>query len=151
MILVSSCLAGLECRYNGTHSQVEKIRDLVKQNQAMMVCPELLGGFATPREPAEIAGGTGDDVLAGRARVIAKSGEDVTEMYLEGAYKTLELARQVQAKCVVLKENSPSCGSQMIYDGTFANQKVPGEGVTAALLRREGFRVISEDELAEVL
>jgi uncharacterized protein YbbK (DUF523 family) len=90
-------------------------------------------------------------VLAGRARVIAKSGEDVTEMYLEGAYKTLELARQVQAKCVVLKENSPSCGSQMIYDGTFANQKVPGEGVTAALLRREGFRVISEDELAEVL
>ncbi|WP_141433198.1 DUF523 domain-containing protein [Bacillus sp. 03113] len=150
MILVSSCLAGVECRYNGTHKLVEKIQELVKQEKAMMVCPELLGGFSTPREPAEIVGGTGKDVLTGKARIFSKSGTDVTDLYLKGAYKTLELAKQLGATCVVLKEFSPSCGSQMIYDGSFLNQKESGEGVTAALLRREGYKVISENELDQL-
>lgn len=85
MIIVSSCLAGKECRYNGTHSLVKKIQQLVNEKKAMMVCPELLGGFSTPREPAEIIGGTGKDVLDGKASIIAKSGKDVTEQYLTGA------------------------------------------------------------------
>lgn len=151
MIIVSSCLAGLACRYNATHSLQDKIRELVEEGQAMMLCPELLGGFSTPREPAEIIGGTGEDVLAGKASVIEKSGNDVTAMYISGAYQTLELAKQVGATCIVLKENSPSCGSQMIYDGSFGNHRVVGEGVTTALLRREGYKVISEDKLHEML
>lgn len=79
--LVSSCLAGVACRYNGTASLDAKIQELVEQEQAKMVCPELLGGFSTPREPAEIIGGTGKDVLSGTAKVIEKSGNDVTDLY----------------------------------------------------------------------
>lgn len=120
--LVSSCLAGVACRYNGTASLDEKIQELVEQEQAKMVCPELLGGFSTPREPAEIIGGTGKDVLAGTAKVIEKSGKDVTDLYIKGAYQTLEWAKKLNVSCVVLKEFSPSCGTQMIYDGNFANQ-----------------------------
>ncbi|MBM7585913.1 uncharacterized protein YbbK (DUF523 family) [Bacillus pakistanensis] len=150
MILVSSCLAGKECRYNGTHSLEDKILQLVEQKRAIMVCPELLGGFTTPREPAEIVGGNGEDVLNGQATVMAKSGANVTDLYLAGAYKTLEIAKQLQATSIVLKENSPSCGSSYIYNGAFSNQKIQGDGVTTALLRKEGFNVISEEELMEL-
>ncbi|MFC3884467.1 DUF523 domain-containing protein [Bacillus songklensis] len=151
MIVVSACLAGIECRYNGTHSLDKKIKELVEQDKAILVCPEILGGFSTPRDSAEIIGGTGDDVLEGNARVIEKSGKDVTELYVKGAYKTLEVVRSVQATYVVLKEYSPSCGSAMIYNGTFTNAKIHGEGVTAALLRREGIKVISEQELINIV
>ncbi len=149
MILVSSCLAGLEVRYNGTHSLDEKIGKLVDENKAVTICPELLGGFSTPREPAEIVGGDGDDVLDGKANVIEKSGQDVTELYLKGAYATLEKAKEINATIVVLKENSPSCGSSMIYNGEFIGKKIVGQGVTSALLRRNGLRVISEEQFAE--
>nr|WP_154896895.1 DUF523 domain-containing protein [Paenibacillus xylanexedens] len=149
--LVSSCLAGVACRYNGTASLDEKIQELVAQEQAMMVCPELLGGFSTPREPAEIIGGTGKDVLAGTAQVIERGGRDVTDLYIKGAYQTLEWAKRLDVTCVVLKEFSPSCGTQAIYDGNFANHKVQGEGVTLALLRHEGYEVISEIEFMEQL
>ncbi|WP_416292407.1 DUF523 domain-containing protein [Paenibacillus illinoisensis] len=144
--LVSSCLAGVACRYNGTASLDEKIQELVAQEQAMMVCPELLGGFSTPREPAEIVGGTGKDVLAGTAQVMERGGRDVTDLYIKGAYQTLEWAKKLDVTCIVLKEFSPSCGTQAIYDGRFANHKVQGEGVTSALLRQEGYEVISEIE-----
>jgi len=149
--LVSSCLAGVACRYNGTASLDEKIQELVAQEQAMMVCPELLGGFSTPREPAEIIGGTGKDVLAGTAQVIEKGGRDVTDLYIKGAYQTLEWAKRLDVTCIVLKEFSPSCGTQAIYDGNFANHKVQGEGVTSALLRQEGYEVISEIEFMKQL
>lgn len=150
MILVSSCLAGVKCRYNGTASLNEKIQELVDDNKAMLVCPELLGGFLTPREPAEIIGGYGNDVLEGRAKVIEKSGKDVTDLYINGAVRTLELANLNKVSCVVLKEYSPSCGSKMIYDGSFQNKKIAGDGVTSALLKREGIKVISEEELSEL-
>ncbi|KQY86746.1 hypothetical protein ASD24_27265 [Paenibacillus sp. Root52] len=149
--LVSSCLAGVACRYNGTASLDERIRELVEQDQAKMVCPELMGGFVTPREAAEIIGGTGKDVLDGTAKVIEKGGRDVTDLYIKGAYETLEWARKLEVSCVVLKEYSPSCGTQMIYDGSFDNHKVAGEGVTSALLRQEGFTVISENEFMALL
>ncbi|UYZ22562.1 DUF523 domain-containing protein [Mesobacillus jeotgali] len=151
MILVSSCLAGLEVRYNATHSLNHKIRQLVDEKKAMTVCPELLGGFSTPREPAEIIGGDGEDVLDGRARVIEKSGRDVTDLYIKGAYLTLETAQEYDAAVVVLKEFSPSCGSSMIYNGTFQGEKVPGNGVTAALLKRNGIRVVSEEGFSDLL
>ncbi|MDF2014242.1 DUF523 domain-containing protein [Priestia megaterium] len=146
MIAVSSCLAGIECRYNGSHSLVEKIKDLVEQNRALLICPELLGGFSTPRESAEIVDGTGEDVLDGNAKVIEKSGNDVTKLYIKGAYKALSIIQEVNVRYVVLKENSPSCGSSIIYNGEFANTKIAGEGVTAALFRRAGIKVISEEQ-----
>lgn len=151
MILVSSCLAGYEVRYNATHSVNEIIQQLVQQKKAVAVCPELLGGFSTPRDSAEIVGGDGDDVLNGTARVIEKSGRDVTEMYMDGALITLKKAKEVNAEVIVLKEYSPSCGSAMIYNGEFKGNKRTGNGVTTALLRRNGIRVISEEQLGGFL
>lgn len=145
MILVSSCLAGMKVRYNGTDCLDEMIQKLLNENKAVAVCPELLGGFSTPREPAEIIGGNGEDVLAGTAKVVDRSGIDVTDMYLEGAYITLAKAQEVSATMVVLKENSPSCGSAMIYNGEFIGKKIAGNGVTTALLRKNGIKVTSEE------
>jgi len=135
----------MKVRYNGTDCLDEKIQKLLNENQAIAVCPELLGGFSTPREPAEIVGGDGEDVLAGTAKVVDRSGTDVTELYLKGAYITLEKAQEVSATMVVLKENSPSCGSTMIYNGEFKGKKIAGNGVTAALLRKNGIEVTSEE------
>jgi uncharacterized protein YbbK (DUF523 family) len=151
MILVSSCLAGLEVRYNGTHSLDNKIRKLIEENRAITICPELLGGFSTPREPAEIIGGNGEDVLDGKAKVVEKSGRDVTALYIKGAYATLKKAKEVKAAIVVLKEYSPSCGSSMIYNGKFKGKKIIGNGVTTALLKRNGLQVISEEYFTDNL
>ena len=125
VIVVSSCLAGLKVRYDGGHCLDDKIGRLVKEKKAITVCPEVLGGLPTPRVPAEIVGGDGEDVLDGKARVINES--------------TL----------VILKENSPSCGSSMIYNGEFTGEKIAGNGVTAALLKRNGIKVVSEDRARE--
>ncbi|MNP16387.1 hypothetical protein D3C76_1087780 [compost metagenome] len=144
-------MAGLQVRYNGTHRLDHRILTLIEENQAISVCPELLGGFTTPREPAEIVGGDGEDVLDGTARVIDRTGQDVTDMYLKGAYETLNKAQEVHATIIVLKEFSPSCGSSMIYNGEFKGQAIAGNGVTTALLRRYGLQVISEEQLTDAL
>lgn len=151
MILVSACLAGQKVRYNGTDSLDNRIQQLIVANKAMTVCPELLGGFTTPREPAEIVGGDGEDVLNGKARVIELSGKDVAEMYIDGAYVTLKKAQDLGASTIVLKEYSPSCGSSMIYNGKFKDAKILGVGVTTALLRRNGLTIISEESLTGFL
>jgi uncharacterized protein YbbK (DUF523 family) len=135
----------MKVRYNGTDCLDETIQKLLNENKAIAVCPELLGGFSTPREPAEIIGGNGEDVLAGTAKVVDRSGTDVTDMYLKGAYITLAKAQEVSATLVVLKENSPSCGSTMIYNGEFKGKKIAGNGVTTALLRKNGIKVTSEE------
>ena len=145
MILISACLAGLEVRYNGTHCKNEALLDLIKTNKVMTVCPEVLGGLLTPREPAEIVGGDGEAVLDGTAKVISKTGQDVTDNFIKGAYATLEKAKELNVSMIILKENSPSCGSSMIYDGTFNGSKVTGNGVTAALLKRNSIKVFSEE------
>ena len=151
MTLVSSCLAGFAVRYNGADSLEENVRKLLESGEAVAVCRELMGGFVTPREPAEIVGGDGDDVLDGAAQVIERSGADVTESYLRGAQLTLDQAREIGADTVILKENSPSCGSMAIYNGNFAGVKVAGHGVTSALLRRHGIRVLSENNYRKAL
>ncbi|MFC5735546.1 DUF523 domain-containing protein [Cytobacillus gottheilii] len=151
MILVSSCLAGFKVRYNGTDSLDDRILNLLSENKAITVCPELLGGFSTPREPAEIVGGDGEDVLDGKAIVIEKSGKDVTELYINGAYLTLKKAQELSATTIILKEYSPSCGSSLIYNGEFKGIKVTGIGVTTALLKRNGLKVISEENLSDFL
>lgn len=147
VILISACLAGLNVRYNGTNCIDDRVQKLVLEKKAITVCPELMGGFSTPREPAEIVGGNGEDVLDGKASVIERSGRDVTELYIKGAYATLQKALEVGATQVVLKENSPSCGSAAIYNGEFNGMKIVGEGVTTALLRRNNIVVLSEEDV----
>lgn len=142
--IVSACFAGIHCRYDQKHCQVKGIQKQVEKGEAIAICPEQLGGLSTPRNPAEIVGGDGADVLDGKAQVIDNQGNDVTEQYIKGAYAALRVARSVGAKSAILKEKSPSCGSQVIYDGRFQGVKRQGEGVTAALFKRNGIIVESE-------
>ncbi|MEH7652061.1 DUF523 domain-containing protein [Bacillus safensis] len=146
MIVVSACLAGLKVRYNGSHRLDQRIEELFQEGKAVTVCPELLGGFSTPRPPAEITGGDGHDVLQGRASVIDVHGTDVTEMYVKGAKVALEQVQFLKATAVVLKEYSPSCGSRMIYRGDFNGRTKAGDGVTSALLKQHGIQVFSEED-----
>lgn len=151
MIVVSSCLAGLTVRYNKSHCLDKRIKQLIEDGKAISLCPELLGGFSIPREPAEIIGGEGHDVLDGTASVVTKSGIDVTKQYIKGAYLTLKKVQEVHATAVILKEYSPSCGSEKIYNGEFNGKKTEGRGVTAALLEENGIKVVSEERLTEIL
>ena len=150
MYLISACLAGEAVRYDGKSYLHDQIQHLIELKQVITACPEVLAGLSIPRKPAEIWGGTGEDVLTGRAQVIDLDGVDVTHAFIEGAYQTLASAQQHHVSTVVLKENSPSCGSNFIYDGTFSNQKVSAMGVTTALLRQHGFNVISETAFFEL-
>ena len=151
MILVSACLAGILCKYNGTYNDVPEIMELVRKGLAIPVCPEIMGGGRVPREPNEIVGGQGQDVLNGNARVMTASGVDCTEMFVWGAEKVLEVAKGNRIQVAILKERSPSCGSQVIYDGTFCGRKIDGSGVTAAILQKYGIQVFSEENFREIL
>lgn len=148
-ILVSACLAGYNCKYNGQSNLVPEIKELVAQHKAIPVCPEKLGGLPIPRPPAEIKGGDGFQVLQGEARVVNKKGEDVTQAFLQGAHATLELAHRLGTRVAILKERSPSCGVKKIYDGSFSGETRPGCGVTAALLLRHGLQLFSEETWKE--
>ena len=141
-ILVSACLLGVPCRYDGTGKADERLLALASTHTLIPVCPEQLGGLCTPRPPAERNG----------AQVRTQSGEDVTDAFQRGAEQTLFLARLLGCKMAILKANSPSCGSGSIYDGSFQNRLIPGEGITAALLRQNGIAVLSEqDDLSALL
>jgi uncharacterized protein YbbK (DUF523 family) len=149
MKLVSACLLGCECRYDKKSVALPELEQVFEKGSLVPVCPEQLGGLPTPRNPAEIVGGDGFDVLDGKAKVIDNQGRDVTEQFLSGAYQTLKIARIVGAEEAILKEKSPSCGSQLIYDGTFSGTTKLGLGVTAALLVRNGLAVYSDELLKE--
>ena len=149
MILVSACLMGKKCRYDGNDNLIFEVVENV--DHAILCCPEVLGGLPTPRVPAEITNGTAEDVIDGNAQVITKEGIDVTAEFLAGAYHSLELAKENKVSIAILKERSPSCGSCFVYDGTFTGKKIPGAGITTALLRRHGIRVYSEENFNEVV
>lgn len=151
LVLVSGCLAGVLCKYNGTYNNVPEIVSLVEEGLAITVCPEILGGGSVPREPNETLGGDGHQVLDGKARVMTPSGIDCTEMFIKGALETLRVAREHNIKIAILKERSPSCGSSLVYDGTFSGRKIAGSGVTAAILLRAGIKVYSEYNFREAL
>lgn len=151
MLIVSACLAGVKCKYNGEDNFTPLLKELLSHGEVQLVCPEQLGGLSTPRVPAEIQGGSGEDVLSGKGKVITHNGRDVTAEFLRGARETLRIACLLGAKGAILKEGSPSCGSSLIYDGTFQGHKKPGQGVTAALLRREGLTIWSENDLELLL
>ena len=143
-ILVSACLLGVYCRYNGERKKLEGIERLMERAELIPVCPEILGGLPTPRPPAERVGD----------RVMNREGADVTEAYRRGAEETLHLAELFGAKMALLKERSPSCGMGKIHDGSFLGRIVDGSGVTAELLAAHGISVYGEsciDELLDVL
>ncbi|MCL4441930.1 MAG: DUF523 domain-containing protein [Firmicutes bacterium] len=119
---------------------------MVARGLALPVCPEQLGGDPTPREPVELSGRSGEDVLDGRGRAVTNTGRDKTDSFIRGAHEVLKIARLVNAEYAILKERSPSCGSGLIYDGTFTGRRCKGHGVTAALLERHGIKVYSEEE-----
>ncbi len=138
-ILVSWCLLGEPCRYDGRSVPAEGLETLRRAGHTLIpVCPEVLGGLPTPRPPAE---------LQPDGRVINREGEDVTAAYMEGARLALEIARQQGCTLAVLKANSPSCGSHLIYDGTFSGTRIRGQGVAARLIAEAGIPVVDEQGL----
>jgi len=145
-LLVSACLLGICTAHDGGSRPHPALQALAAQGRVVSVCPEVAGGLPVPRPPAEIQGGDGADVLDGRARVVTAKGQDVTTQYLAGARAALVTARRFGLRRAVLKSHSPSCGVEQIYDGTFWHRLRPGDGVTAALLKREGIAVYSEGE-----
>jgi uncharacterized protein YbbK (DUF523 family) len=145
-LLVSACLAGQCCRYDGKEKGYPPLKDLVARGAAVPFCPEVAGGLSTPRPPAEIQGGDGADVLAGRARVVNREGKDVTAAYLAGARAGVELARRLEVRQAILKERSPACGVKVVHDGSFSGRLRPGRGVLAAALAGAGIAVRSEEE-----
>ncbi len=137
MKIVSACLAGINCNYEGTSKPNSYVTELVKTGQAIPVCPEQLGGLPTPRTPAERL----DD------KVITKDGRDVTEAFKRGAQEVLNLAQLINCDEAILKARSPSCGCGEIYDGSFSGKLVKGYGVLAELLMQNGIKVKTELEL----
>jgi len=151
MILVSSCLLGIKSKYDGSKNPITKLMDLCPWGLIVPACPEQLGGSPTPRPAAEIKGGTGADVFTGKARVYTSQGDDITGLFIEGAREVLQLCKRFQVKAAILKERSPSCGCNLIYDGTFQGIRIKGQGVTTSLLSSEGIPVYSEEELTDEL
>ncbi|MGE5416679.1 MAG: DUF523 domain-containing protein [Acidobacteriota bacterium] len=146
MILVSACLLGRNCKYNGSNNDNAAVRQALSGKDVVLVCPEVFGGLSVPRQPCEIVGGDGQSVLQGAARVVDSNGDDVTPAFIKGAEICLHIAQLNKCKKAILKMRSPSCGTVQIYDGSFSGHLIPGDGVTAALLKNHGIEVLSEDE-----
>jgi len=140
-LLVSACLLGACCRYDGASKAHPLASALAERHTLVPVCPEQLGGLATPRPPAERRD----------SRVVTESGADVTEQYRRGAEEALKLCKLLGCQAAVLKERSPSCGRGQVYDGTFTGTLTAGDGVTAALLEEHGIPVYGESRLEELL
>ena len=139
-VLISACLLGVCCRYDGDSKAYPGIEQLARQHTLVPVCPEQLGGLPTPRPPAERRGD----------RVVTRSG-DVTEQYRRGAEEALKLCKLLGCEAAVLKERSPSCGSGAVYDGTFSGVLTTGDGVTAELLTAHAIPVYGESQLEKLL
>ena len=140
-ILISACLVGDNVKYNGGNNLTPKLDALLEKYELIPFCPEAEGGLSTPRSPAERIG----------ERVINQDGEDVTDSYLKGAELAFNICLYLKIKKVILKEKSPSCGSKIIYDGTFSHKEIIGMGVTAEYLKEKGIEVYSEDDIDSLL
>ena len=140
-ILVSACLLGVGCRYDGQSNQLPQLEQLMKKHTCIPVCPEIFGGLPTPRVPAERQGN----------KVITRDGQDVTENFIRGTAEVLRLADLYHCKAALLKERSPSCGSGQIYDGTFTKTLVEGDGLTAQMLKKKGITVYGESQIQELV
>ena len=136
-IIVSACLLGENCKYNGGNNKCDDVIALAEKFEIIPVCPECFGGLPIPRVPSEIKDG----------RVYSKNGEDLTDKFLEGAQQALYIAKECNAPCAVLKENSPSCGFGKIYDGSFTKTKIDANGITAQLLYDNDIQIFTENEI----
>ncbi len=136
-IMVSACLLGENCKYNGGNNLSEKVLHYLKGHEVIPVCPEVLGGLSIPRLPAEIVKGV----------VTANDGRSVDKEFRAGAMKGLKLAKEGNVDLVILQSRSPSCGVKQVYDGTFSGKKIAGQGIFARLLAENGFRVIDVEDL----
>lgn len=140
-ILVSACLCGEECRYNGK-SVPNKIVGRLESKNIIKVCPELLGGLLIPREPCEIVNGTAKDVIQNKAQILGITGLDYTKQYMLGINETIKIVKQNKIKKAILKQSSPSCGYGVIYDGSFSGRKIMGNGLLAEELLKIGVEII---------
>lgn len=141
MYIISACLVGINCKYNGGNNLYKELVKLVKEGKAIPVCPEQLGGLSTPRHASEIV-----IDKKGEKRVINRKGEDVTDKFLKGGYETLKIAETVRAEGAILKARSPSCGYGHVYDGTFSGRLKEGNGITTDILINNGIKVYTEEE-----
>ena len=140
-LLISACLLGVQCRYDGGSKPVMPTVALMEQYHLIPICPEQLGGLPTPRCPAERLGG----------KIVTEDGRDVTEQFLRGTAEALRLCDLYHCKAALLKERSPSCGSGQIYDGTFTHTLTEGDGLTAQMLKKKGVEVYGESQLEELI
>ena len=147
MYLISACVCGVNCKYNGLNNYNEICDKLLASGKAILVCPEQLGGLPTPRIPSEIIGESSNILNYNNGSVIDKNGNDVTPQFVKGAKETLQIAKKLNIKKAILKDGSPSCGVNYIYDGNFNGTKIKGMGLTAQLLKESSIDVISELEL----
>lgn len=136
-ILVSACLLGCACRYDGKSKPVDAVQKLMETHTLIPICPEIYGGLPTPRPPSEIIGD----------RVVNNLGEDMTAAYMRGAAEALRFAKMYDCTVAILKAKSPSCGKGKVYDGSFCNTLRDGNGVTAELLLQNGIAVYTEEEI----
>ena len=141
LLIISSCLCGNNTKYNGGNNKIDKLELLEEKFNLITICPEEFGGLTTPRDPSEIKGD----------KVYSNKGKDVTDNFILGAEKALEILKKYNAKYALLKEGSPSCGVHKIYDGTFSGNKIPGSGITTAMFKELGIKVYSENEIEELL
>ncbi len=144
-ILVSGCLLGMMINYEEKGHLIEELRALLLSGQAIAVCPEVLGGLPTPRDPAEI------QVADGGKKVVTSKGKDVSQAFEKGAKRALETAKATGAKLAILKSQSPSCGVGRVYDGSFTGTLRSGDGIAATLLKDNGIIVITEEDFCECI
>ena len=140
-IVVSACLLGENCKYNGGNNDSESVKRLIEGHVVVPVCPEMIGGLPCPRSPGEIVDG----------RVINKEGESMDESFRKGAAAAMELVKKLNVDAAILQPRSPSCGAGKIYDGTFSGKLIPGNGVFAELLIKDGFTIRETDSADYVL
>ena len=149
MKLISACLVGINCKYDGNTNLPNldsKILEEYKQGKLIPVCPEQLGGLKTPRVPAQIQNASGEDVIDGKAKILTEKGTDLTEQFVKGAEEVLKIAKALNIKEAILKQRSPSCGCGQINDGSFTKTVKSGDGITTALLKRNGINVTTEED-----
>lgn len=139
-ILVSACLLGVKCRYDGKEKLNEAVAALAKTHELVPFCPEIYGGLPTPRDPAEIRG----------ERVYTCNGRDVTAEYEKGAEMALKVAQMLKCDCALLQDRSPSCGIGTVHNGLFDGGLVDGDGKTAELMRRHGIRLVRASQVSEI-
>ena len=139
MKIVSACLAGVKCRYNGSSCDNKQVIELVKQGKVILVCPEQLAGLTTPRPPVEIKNN----------KVFTKDKKDLTRDFQKGAEEALKIVKLYNCKEAILKAKSPSCGCGKIYDGNFTGKLIDGNGVFTKLLKKQGIKTITEEDLQD--